>query len=264
MAAAAVLKAEWKRKSSCLISPSRSSLPIWLTTNPIAGKHVNGTMIAGRTERGRVAVQRQYRHEQIDCPAWWPGRRDGFARAIGDETLCLDRTEPTLNTAIPGDPRDTTTPRGDGADVASAYVGSQRWANPAGAVGDVAQRQYDRRSQHSGLDCLLPRVVGIKPAAVAMAPPTISRWSGQKIVRRWFWSLTSPSPNLRQKSRRDVLASAAKIVTDGLWDSGNGNGETHSVFVYRLRRQSAVAHLRLRIPAIFRGSPSSSAGAQCA
>ncbi len=25
-----------------------------------------------------VAVQRQYRHEQIDCPARWPGRRDGF------------------------------------------------------------------------------------------------------------------------------------------------------------------------------------------
>jgi len=33
-----------------------------------------------------------------------------YARAIGDKVTRLDRTEPTLNTAIPGDLRDTTTP----------------------------------------------------------------------------------------------------------------------------------------------------------
>jgi len=33
-----------------------------------------------------------------------------FARQIGDRITRLDRTETTLNTAIPGDPRDTTTP----------------------------------------------------------------------------------------------------------------------------------------------------------
>jgi beta-lactamase class A len=33
-----------------------------------------------------------------------------FVRSIADQTSRLDRTEPTLNTAIPGDPRDTTTP----------------------------------------------------------------------------------------------------------------------------------------------------------
>jgi beta-lactamase class A len=33
-----------------------------------------------------------------------------FMRSIGDDKTRLDRTEPTLNTAIPGDPRDTTTP----------------------------------------------------------------------------------------------------------------------------------------------------------
>jgi beta-lactamase class A len=33
-----------------------------------------------------------------------------FARSIGDQMTRLDRTEPTLNEAIPGDPRDTTTP----------------------------------------------------------------------------------------------------------------------------------------------------------
>lgn len=33
-----------------------------------------------------------------------------FARGIGDRYTRLDRTEPALNRAIPGDPRDTTTP----------------------------------------------------------------------------------------------------------------------------------------------------------
>jgi beta-lactamase class A len=34
-----------------------------------------------------------------------------YARSIGDPVTRLDRTEPTLNSGIPGDPRDTTSPR---------------------------------------------------------------------------------------------------------------------------------------------------------
>jgi beta-lactamase class A len=40
-----------------------------------------------------------------------------FARALGDSVTRLDRDEPTLNTAIPGDPRDTTTPAAMAADL---------------------------------------------------------------------------------------------------------------------------------------------------
>ncbi len=39
-----------------------------------------------------------------------PAAVTAFARSIGDRQFRLDRTETTLNTAIPGDPRDTTTP----------------------------------------------------------------------------------------------------------------------------------------------------------
>jgi beta-lactamase class A len=42
----------------------------------------------------------------IDGPPGWTR----YARSIGDATSRLDRIEPALNTAIPGDPRDTTTP----------------------------------------------------------------------------------------------------------------------------------------------------------
>lgn len=39
-----------------------------------------------------------------------PAEVTAFARSLGDSVTRLDRTEPTLNTAIPGDPRDTTSP----------------------------------------------------------------------------------------------------------------------------------------------------------
>lgn len=47
-----------------------------------------------------------------------PAAVTAFARALGDPLTRLDRTEPTLNEARPGDPRDTTTP--------AAMVGSLR------------------------------------------------------------------------------------------------------------------------------------------
>lgn len=39
-----------------------------------------------------------------------PGEVTAYARSLGDPVTRLDRNEPTLNTAIPGDERDTTTP----------------------------------------------------------------------------------------------------------------------------------------------------------
>jgi len=40
-----------------------------------------------------------------------PAGLTSFLRAHGDEVTRLDRNEPTLNTNLPGDPRDTTSPR---------------------------------------------------------------------------------------------------------------------------------------------------------
>ena len=47
-----------------------------------------------------------------------PQALTGFTRSLGDDMTRLDRTEPALNEAAPGDPRDTTTP--------SAMLGTMR------------------------------------------------------------------------------------------------------------------------------------------
>jgi beta-lactamase class A len=54
----------------------------------------------------------------IGGPAGWTG----FVRSIGDGQSRLDRNEPTLNTAIPGDPRDTTTPAAMAHDLKAALL----------------------------------------------------------------------------------------------------------------------------------------------
>jgi beta-lactamase class A len=48
-----------------------------------------------------------------------------YARSLGDELTRLDRNEPTLNTAIPGDERDTTTPSAMARDMQAVLLGDR-------------------------------------------------------------------------------------------------------------------------------------------
>jgi beta-lactamase class A len=52
-----------------------------------------------------------------------PAGLTSFLREIGDEVTRLDRTEPTLNEALPGDPRDTTTPFSMAVDLNRLVLG---------------------------------------------------------------------------------------------------------------------------------------------
>lgn len=78
--------------------------------NPITEKHV-GT---GMTLAELSAAALQYSdNTATNLIIQYLGGRDAvmqFARAMGDTRYRLDRLEPQLNTALPGDPRDTTTP----------------------------------------------------------------------------------------------------------------------------------------------------------
>lgn len=52
-----------------------------------------------------------------------PGAVTAFARSLGDPVTRLDRTEPALNEARPGDPRDTTTPEAMVATLRTLLLG---------------------------------------------------------------------------------------------------------------------------------------------
>jgi beta-lactamase class A len=53
-----------------------------------------------------------------------PQAVERFLRSIGDTTTSVDRTEPQLNSAVPGDRRDTTTPATYAADLETVLLGS--------------------------------------------------------------------------------------------------------------------------------------------
>lgn len=71
----------------------------------------------------------------------------GFAaylRGLGDVVTRLDRTEPTLNEALPGDPRDTTSPLAMAAEPEPARPWRGSLGRLARAVGGVAYCRQDR------------------------------------------------------------------------------------------------------------------------
>ena len=78
--------------------------------SPITEKHV----ATGMTVAAMCAATIQYSDNAaanlLLKELGGPATVTAFARGIGDQTFRLDRTEPELNTSIPGDPRDTTTP----------------------------------------------------------------------------------------------------------------------------------------------------------
>jgi beta-lactamase class A len=71
-----------------------------------------------------------------------------FARSIGDEFTRLDRREPSLNTAIPGDVRDTTTPAAIARDLQTLLTG--RVLSPASRH----RLQWWLLACRTGADCL--------------------------------------------------------------------------------------------------------------
>jgi beta-lactamase class A len=52
-----------------------------------------------------------------------PGGVTAYARSLGDSVTRLDRNEPSLNEALPGDPRDTTTPAAMAANIQKLLAG---------------------------------------------------------------------------------------------------------------------------------------------
>jgi len=58
-----------------------------------------------------------------------PAGLTNFARSLGDKVTRLDRIEPKLNEAVPGDPRDTTTPNAMASNFRSLLLGDV--LNPA-------------------------------------------------------------------------------------------------------------------------------------
>lgn len=79
--------------------------------SPVTEKHVGEPgMTVGELCDATVTLSDNAAGNLLLATVGGPEGLTAFARSIGDEWTRLDRYEPDLNEAIPGDPRDTTTP----------------------------------------------------------------------------------------------------------------------------------------------------------
>lgn len=91
---------------------------------PIAAKHVDaGYMTVEELAEASVAWSDNTAANLLLGLIGRPRGWTRYAAALGDSVSRLDRTEPMLNTAIPGDPRDTTTPNAMVHDLHAVLLG---------------------------------------------------------------------------------------------------------------------------------------------
>ncbi|MGO4330221.1 class A beta-lactamase [Cupriavidus sp. 2TAF22] len=81
-----------------------------VTYSPVTAKHAGEGMTVAELCRAALQYSDNTAANLLIRLAGGPQDVTAFARSIGDDAFRLDRWETELNTAIPGDPRDTSTP----------------------------------------------------------------------------------------------------------------------------------------------------------
>lgn len=214
MAAAAVLKQSESDKAllNQRVEIKKNDL---INYNPIAEKHVNGTMTLAELSAAALQYSDNTAMNKLIAHLGGPDKVTAFARSLGDETFRLDRTEPTLNTAIPGDPRDTTTPLAMAQTLRNLTLGK--------ALAETQRAQLvtwlkGNTTGGASIQAGLPKswVVGDKTGSgdYGTTNDIAVIWPEDRAPLILVTYFTQPEQ--KAESRRDVLAAAAKIVTEGL------------------------------------------------
>ncbi|KVD97164.1 class A beta-lactamase [Burkholderia ubonensis] len=94
-----------------------------LEWSPVTEKHVDTGMTVGELCEATAQYSDNAAANLLMKLLGGPAAVTAFARSIGDETFRLDRWEPELNTALPGDARDTTTPAAMAASLRALALG---------------------------------------------------------------------------------------------------------------------------------------------
>ncbi|SDM59527.1 beta-lactamase class A [Allokutzneria albata] len=94
-----------------------------VTYSPVTEKHVGTGMTVGELCGAAITKSDNTAGNQMLKLLGGPGELTKFAKSIGDGTTRLDRWETELNTAIPGDERDTSTPKALGSAYRDLVVG---------------------------------------------------------------------------------------------------------------------------------------------
>lgn len=95
-----------------------------LSYAPVAKRHVGGEMTLADLCEAAVTVSDNTAANLLLEALGGPAAFTAFVRTLGDASTRLDRMEPDLNEAMPGDPRDTTTPAAMARDMLGLSTGT--------------------------------------------------------------------------------------------------------------------------------------------
>ena len=124
LAAAAVLKGVDEKKEELDRFVSYDAKDI-LEYAPVTKAHVeDGGMTLGALCAAAIEQSDNTAGNLLLDAIGGPGGLTNFARTLGDTMTRLDRREPELNSAVPGDEHDTTTPAAMVADIRELLVGN--------------------------------------------------------------------------------------------------------------------------------------------
>lgn len=138
-----------------------------------------------------------------------------YARSLGDQAFRLDRVEPGLNSALPGDPRDTTTPEAMARTVEKLVLGDalaapQRRQLADWLKGNTTGGESIRAGAPAGWmvgDKTGSGGYGTTNDVAVLWPPQ----GGPLVLAVYFTQAQKDAP-----ARKDVLAAATRLVLAGL------------------------------------------------
>jgi beta-lactamase class A len=122
LAAAAVLKRvdDGQEKLDRRVTYTKDDL---VEYSPTTGQHVAAGMTMAEICEAAMTLSDNTAGNLILASLGGPQGVTQFARALGDPVTRLDRIETALNEAVPGDPRDTTTPNAMAANLQKLVLG---------------------------------------------------------------------------------------------------------------------------------------------
>ena len=120
--ASAVLQRVDRRQESLERSIAVPPKPL-LFNSPLTEPHAGGSMTIEALCHAALTVSDNTAANLLLDTIGGPPALTRFARSISDDVTRLDRTETSLNEALPGDPRDTTSPAAMARDLQSLLLG---------------------------------------------------------------------------------------------------------------------------------------------
>jgi beta-lactamase class A len=121
LAAAAVLHRDSPAELDKHVSYSRADL---VEHSPVTAAHLAAGMTVEQLCQAAVSYGDNTAANLLLRELGGPAGVTAYARSLADHVTRLDRTEPDLNQATPGDDRDTTSPRAIGADFEAVVIGT--------------------------------------------------------------------------------------------------------------------------------------------